>query len=82
VNEPNPLYERFNQLLRQIQQEVDQLKKKNQSLIEENEQLKAKLENSGSQPEDVFDTLGEPEKIALRHQIDGLIAKIDQHLEA
>ena len=82
MNEPNPLYERFNQLLKQIQLEVDQLKKKNQSLIEENERLKAKLENAGSQTEDVFATLGEPEKIALRHQIDGLIAKIDQHLEA
>jgi regulator of replication initiation timing len=82
VNEPNPLYERFNQLLRQIHLEIDQLKKKNQSLIEENERLKAKLENAGSQPEDVFAKLGEPEKIALRHQIDGLIAKIDQHLEA
>jgi DNA anti-recombination protein RmuC len=82
VNGPNPLHERFNQLLRQIQAEVDQLKRENQSLIEENESLKSKLEENRNQPDDVFSTLGEPEKIALRHQIDGLIAKIDQHLEA
>lgn len=82
MNGPNPLHERFNQLLRQIQVEVDQLKKKNQSLIEENENLKSKLDVADSQSENVFSTLGEPEKIALRHQIDGLIAKIDQHLEA
>lgn len=82
MNGPNPLHERFNQLLRQIQFEIDQLKKENQSLIEENESLKSKLEETNNRSEDVFSTLGEPEKIALRHQIDGLIAKIDQHLEA
>jgi predicted RNase H-like nuclease (RuvC/YqgF family) len=81
VNAHNPLYERFNDLLERIHIEVDQLKKQNHQLTEENQRLKRKLEKA-KDPEKVFSTLGEPEKIALKQQINGLIRKIDQHLEA
>jgi predicted RNase H-like nuclease (RuvC/YqgF family) len=81
VNAHNPLYERFNDLLERIHHEVDQLKKENHQLIAENENLKKKLERAND-TEKLFSTLGEPEKIALKQQINGLIRKIDQHLEA
>jgi regulator of replication initiation timing len=80
VNVHNPLYERFNDLLKQVHTEVDQLKKEKHQLIEENERLKKKLEKAND-TEKLFSTLGEPEKIALKQQINGLIRKIDQHLE-
>jgi len=81
VNASNLNYERFNQLLTQIKLEVEQLKKKNQSLIEENEELKTELEKNRKKSADVFSVIDDSDRIALRQQVDGLIAKIDQHLE-
>ncbi len=81
MNATNLNYERFNQLLTQIKLEVEQLKKKNQSLIEENEELKSELEKNRKKSADVFSVIDDSDRIALRQQVDGLIAKIDQHLE-
>ncbi|MEX1062134.1 MAG: hypothetical protein WEC12_00910 [Balneolaceae bacterium] len=81
MNVPNPQHDRFNILMKQLRHKIDQLQSRNRILTEENRELKDRLEK-GSRPEDVFSTLGDSERIALRHQIDGLIAKIDQHLEA
>jgi len=81
VNSPNPLHTRFSQLLNQIRLEVNQLKKKNQSLIEEKEILKSKLEQVNKRNTGPLSKLHESEKISLQHQINGLISKIDKHLE-
>jgi len=81
VNSPNPLHTRFSQLLNQIRLEVDQLKKKNQALIEEKEILKSKLDQANKRSTGPFSKLHESEKISLQHQINGLISKIDKHLE-
>lgn len=80
MNSPNPLHTRFSQLLNQIRLEVDQLKKKNQALIEEKEKLKSKLEQANRKSTGPLSELHESEKITLQHQINGLISKIDKHL--
>lgn len=80
-NEINREVEQFYLLLGQLRKQILQLKNENRELLEENKQLKEKAEQQKDNREEVFSVLGESERIALRHQIDGLIAKIDRHLE-
>lgn len=79
--EINREVEQFYLLLGQLRKQIVQLKKENRELRAENEQLQERAGQQQDNREEVFSVLGESERIALRHQIDGLIAKIDRHLE-
>jgi hypothetical protein len=73
--------ETFNKLLEQIRSHVQLLKKQNKELSRENLKLKAKLDEIQNDQTDIFSSISESERIAMRHKISGLIEKIDHHLE-
>lgn len=68
-------------MLDQIRSEIDSLNNQIKELKNENNQLKSKLEEIQDGQTDIFSAMTESERIALRHQILGLISKIDSHLE-
>lgn len=72
--------ETFFNLLEQIRTEVQALKKKNKELSRENLKLKSKLEEIQKEQTDIFSSISESERIAMRHKVDGLIEKLNQHL--
>ena len=76
-----PYNETFETRLEQIQREFRKLRQKNDILTEENKRLRSELDRlkqGNSIPDDQF---SETERIAMRHQIIGLIEKIDQYLD-
>lgn len=73
--------ETFINLLEQIRTHVQLLKKQNKELSRENLKLKTKLEEIQNEQTDIFSSISESERIAMRHKISGLIEKIDTHLE-
>lgn len=72
--------ETFLNLLEQIRTEVQTLKKKNKDLSRENLKLKSKLDEIQKEQNDIFSSISESERIAMRHKVNGLIEKIDNHL--
>lgn len=80
INSNHPYQERFNALLDEIRDEVTGLRKQISTLEKENSQLREKLEEIQDGQTDIFDAITETERIALRHQVIGLISKIDDHL--
>ncbi|TVQ66496.1 MAG: hypothetical protein EA360_05300 [Balneolaceae bacterium] len=72
--------ETFQKLLAQIRQQVIYLKGKNRDLQRENEQLRAKLTELKDNQSDIFSSISEAERIAMKHQVDELIRKIDKHM--
>ncbi len=77
----SPYNEQFHALLDQIRDEVHNLKDQISELKKENNQLKSKLEEIQDGQTDIFSAMTESERMALRHQVLGLISKIDAHLE-
>lgn len=77
----SPYHERFHELLEKIRDEVDSLKDQISELKKENSQLREKLEEIQDGQTDIFSAMTESERLALRHQVLGLITKIDEHLE-
>ena len=77
----SPHSEYFQELLGQIREEVDTLKSQAEQLEEENKTLKSKLEKHQQEDADVFARVKETDRMAFKHQIRGLIKKIDEHLE-
>ncbi len=73
--------ENFFKLLDQVRSQVDQLKKKNRELNRENARLRSKLNEVHKEQTDIFSTISESERMAMRHQVSGLIEKIDKYLE-
>jgi ABC-type Zn uptake system ZnuABC Zn-binding protein ZnuA len=73
--------ETFINLLEQIRSQVQLLKKQNKELTRENLKLKTKLDEIQNDQTDIFSSINESERIAMRHKITGLIEKIDHHLE-
>jgi hypothetical protein len=73
--------ETFTNLLEQIRTQVTLLKKQNKELSRENLKLKTKLDEIQKKQTDIFSSISESERIAMRHQVNGLIEKIDKHLE-
>lgn len=73
--------ETFQKLLEQIRTQVSLLKKSNRELNKENEKLRSKLKDVHKSQTDIFSSISESERIAMRHQVDGLIKKIDKYLE-
>lgn len=74
--------EKFRQLLEQIKTHVQTIKKKNRDLNRENMRLRNKLEELQKGQSDIFSAISESERIAMRHKVNGLIEKIDKHLES
>ncbi len=74
--------ETFFNLLEQIRTEVQTLKKKNKDLGRENLKLKSKLEEIQKEQTDIFSSISESERIAMRHKVDGLIEKLENHLNS
>lgn len=80
INSNHPYQERFNALLDEIRDEVTGLRKQISTLEKDNSQLREKLEEIQDGQTDIFAAITETERIALRHQVIGLISKIDDHL--
>jgi len=81
LSNESPYYEQFHNLLDQIREEFKSLKSEISSLKKDNNQLRSKLEEIQEGQTDIFSAMSESERMALRHQILGLISKIDSHLE-
>ena len=81
LSQNNAHTQRFQELLGEIQEEVDDLKQQVQTLQQENNDLKTELKETKDKEADVFSSLKETERMALKHQVKGLISKIDDHLE-
>ena len=81
LSNDNPHSQRFQTLLNQIEQEVDTLKGEIEELQRKNSQLKNELKETKEQEADIFSSVKETDRMALKHQIKGLISKIDEHLE-
>lgn len=77
----SPYYEQFHELLDQIREEVDSLNNEIKELKKENGQLRSKLEEIQDGQTDIYSAISESERLSLRHQVLGLISKIDNHLE-
>ncbi len=77
----SPYHEHFHTLLDRIRKEVTSLKDEIKELEKENDRLKTKLEEIQDGQTDIFSAMAESERMALRHQVLGLISKIDTHLE-
>jgi len=73
--------ETFHKLLDQIRTQVQRLRKQNKDLNRENLKLKQKLNELQKDQADIFSNISESERIAMRHQVSGLIEKIDKYLE-
>lgn len=76
----SPYNERFNELLDEIRDQVHSLKDEVRELKKENSQLREKLEEIQDGQTDIFSAMTESERLALRHQVLGLLSKIDDHL--
>lgn len=73
--------ETFEKLLTQIRTQVTHIKKTNKELRRENDLLRNKMSDMQKNQSDIFSSIGESERIAMRHQVNGLIEKIDKYLD-
>ncbi len=73
--------ENFQNLLEQIRVQVQHLKKQNRDLNKENQRLRSKLNDVHKSQTDIFSSISESERIAMKHHVTGLIEKIDRHLD-
>ncbi len=76
----SPYHNRFNELLDQVRGEIDDLKGQIKDMEKENKRLRDKIEEIQDGQTDIFSAMAESERLALRHQVLGLISKIDDHL--
>lgn len=81
LTDDNPYQERFHALLEKIRGEVNGLRKRIGELEEENRELREELDNREHRDPDIFAALDETERMAMHHQVLGLISKIDEHLD-
>lgn len=73
--------ETFEKLLNQIRTQVLYYKKSNKELKRENDLLRTKMSDMQKNQSDIFSSIGESERIAMKHQVNGLIEKIDKYLD-
>ena len=81
LSNQSPYHEEFHNLLDQLREEVNSLKSEIKELKQENSQLRSKLEEIQDGQTDIYSAISESERLSLRHQVLGLISKIDEHLE-
>jgi predicted nucleic acid-binding Zn-ribbon protein len=77
----NPHNRKFRELLALIKEEVDGLKSQINDLEDKNANLEAELRKTKEHQDDAFSSMKETERMALKHQVKGLIAKINEHLD-
>jgi len=71
---------KFKALLAEIDEEVNNLKQQVKELKKENTKLVGKLEDLRGKQTDIFSAITESERLSMRQQVQGLISKIDNHL--
>jgi septal ring factor EnvC (AmiA/AmiB activator) len=81
LSNQSPYHEQFHKLLDEVRDEVNSLKSEIKELKKENNQLRSKLEEIQEGQTDIYSAISESERLSLRHQVLGLISKIDDHLE-
>jgi septal ring factor EnvC (AmiA/AmiB activator) len=81
LTDDSPHTKEFRRLLQRIRKEVHSLKDEIAELEKENSQLKSELREFKEGQADIFSEVSESERLAVRHQVLGLISKIDNHLE-
>lgn len=81
LSNQSPYHEEFHNLLDQLREEVNSLKSEIKELKQENSQLRSKLEEIQDGQTDIYSAISESERLSLRHQVLGLISKIDEHLD-
>jgi len=74
--------ERFKELLGVVYEEVDSLKQEIIDLKKENSKLVSKIEDLRGKQTDIFSAISESERLALRQHVQGLVSKIDNHLNS
>lgn len=77
----SPYHEQFNEFLDEIRDEVHSLNKEIKELEKENKELRSKLKEIQEGQTDIYSAISESERLSLRHQVLGLISKIDNHLD-
>jgi cell division septum initiation protein DivIVA len=81
LSNDTPYHEQFNELLDEIRDEVHSLNKEIRELKKENSELRSKLKKIQEGQTDIYSAISESERLSLRHQVLGLISKIDNHLD-
>lgn len=81
LSNQSPYHKQFHKLLDEVRDEVNSLKSEIKELKKENSQLRTKLEEIQDGQTDIYSAISESERLSLRHQVLGLISKIDEHLE-
>ena len=81
LSNQSPYHEEFHNLLDQLRGEINSLKSEVKELKQENNQLRSKLEEIQDGQTDIYSAISESERLSMRHQVLGLISKIDEHLE-
>ena len=80
MNQVSQQTERFKELLGDVYEEVEALKQEIKELKKENSKLVSKIEDLRGKQTDIFSAISESERLALRQHVQGLITKIDNHL--
>lgn len=80
LSQENPQSNQFHQLLGEIKQEVDGLKSKINQLEREKKRLDTELRKMQKKENDPFSLMENKDRMVLKHQIQGLITRIDNHL--
>ena len=80
MNQVSQQTERFKELLGEVYEEVDTLRQEIKELKKENSKLVSKIEDLRGKQTDIFSAISESERLALRQHVQGLITKIDNHL--
>lgn len=80
MNQLSEQTERFKELLDVVYEEVNSLKQEIRDLKKENSKLVVKIEDLRGKQTDIFSAISESERLALRQHVQGLVAKIDNHL--
>ncbi|HLR31839.1 MAG TPA: hypothetical protein VK074_05080 [Fodinibius sp.] len=81
LTDNSPYTKEFQRLLENIRSEVNGLRQTIDELEKENGRLKTKIRKIEKGQADIFSDSSESERLAIRHQVLGLISKIDNHLE-
>lgn len=81
LSNDTPYHEQFNELLDEIRDEVHSLNEEIKELKQENKELRSKLKEIQEGQTDIYSAISESERLSLRHQVLGLISKIDNHLD-
>lgn len=82
MNQVSQQTERFKELLVDVYEEVDLLRDEIRDLKKENSKLLSKIEELRGKQTDIFSAISESERLALRQHVQGLISKIDNHLNS